>query len=293
MSTNYNANPINAPKIVKPGESKEYVGTRNITDLLPDIFQTTVNKQFLNSTLEQLLTSGSLEALNYFVGTGNVTDNYLRDNRTADHYQFVPGAVNKNNNGDITRVLSYDDMINALEYNEVNVSQHNKILNENAYTLDLPINYDMSTNYHNYFWLADSLPICEIRGTSTDVIDMDAIAGKFTYTTPVLSDGKTLELKNGMRIRFNWTSITRYNTTAVSDTFAIGGAYSHIKVYINNDLQEASTDYTIVGTDVVLASPVSANTEIEIALNNCNVKNSSNINDKQQQQQQQQPQLLS
>ena len=52
MSTNYSAKPINAPNITRPGESLEHVGSRSVTTLLPTIFQTTVNKQFLDSTLE-------------------------------------------------------------------------------------------------------------------------------------------------------------------------------------------------------------------------------------------------
>ena len=100
-------NPTIAPKITRPGESISKTGSRNVTELLPAILQTTVNKQFFDSTLEQLMSSGSLEAVKHYVGdtigdrngTLNsipVTDNYLLDNRSNDAYQFKSGMVNKN-----------------------------------------------------------------------------------------------------------------------------------------------------------------------------------------------------
>jgi len=199
-------NPIEAPLITRPGESREHVGTRNITSLLPHIFQTSVNKQFLETTLEQLMSSGSLAAINSYVGSRylkrSAADTYVDDSRVADNYQFVPGAVNRDNDNNITQALSYDDMINGMEFNEVNVNQLNKLLNESGYTLDLPINYDMFINYHKYFWLVDILPPCDIVATVNDKISIDTIPGKIYYTTPTLDTNKTLELHNGMRIRF-------------------------------------------------------------------------------------------
>ena len=41
----FHAKPIVAKKSTRPGESSEYVGTRNTVDLLPAIFQTSVNKK--------------------------------------------------------------------------------------------------------------------------------------------------------------------------------------------------------------------------------------------------------
>jgi hypothetical protein len=50
MSQNYKANPTVAPLISRPGESSEYVGARSVMNLLHNIFNTTVNKKFLEST---------------------------------------------------------------------------------------------------------------------------------------------------------------------------------------------------------------------------------------------------
>ena len=47
MSTNFKANPVVAKNFTRPGESLEYTGTRNVVGLLPAIFRTNVNTQFL------------------------------------------------------------------------------------------------------------------------------------------------------------------------------------------------------------------------------------------------------
>ena len=45
------SNPKTAPKITRPGESAERIGTNNITEFLHAIFRTDSNKQFLDTTL--------------------------------------------------------------------------------------------------------------------------------------------------------------------------------------------------------------------------------------------------
>ena len=100
-------NPTIVPKITRPGESLQKTGSRRVSELLPDILQTTVNKQFFDSTLEQLMSSGSLESVKHFVGktvgdskfTPSLDDSYLIDNRSNDTYQFTPGMVNKKDDG--------------------------------------------------------------------------------------------------------------------------------------------------------------------------------------------------
>ena len=265
-------NPINAPLITRPGESAEHVGTRNIVNFLPSIFQTTVNKQFLDTTLEQLMSSGSLTAINNYIGQRykkyKSTDNYINDNRTADSYQFVPGVTNRDDQGNITQALSYDDMINSLEFNEVDINQQNKLLNETGYTLDLPINYDMFINYHKYFWLVDILPPCSIKPTVTNEIDIDDLVRSPYYTTPTLSTNNTLTLQNGMRIRFMPSSIDRMLQDTVGLTsFTFDPAYTNcttVKVYQNNVLQTQGTDYTRIGNTITFTTAPVLGDEIEI-----------------------------
>jgi len=266
-------NPKIAPLITKPGASKEYIGTRDVTSFLPNIFQTDVNKKFLDSTLEQLMSSGSLQPIRNYIGSrfnkDTYNENYISDGRDSDAYQFVPGMINRDEDQNVTQTLPYDDLINTLKFNEVNTNNHNNILNEQGLTLDLPINYDMFINYHHYLWLLDTLPPAEIKPTSSNVIDIDTIVSESTYTTPTLSTNNTLTLQNGMRIRFMPTHIDRFTqTNNANTTFTATAAVTTgtLKVYKNNILQTLTTHYTYnSGTGVVTFTSAPALTdEIEI-----------------------------
>ena len=235
-------NPTIVPKINRPGESLQKTGSRRVSELLPDILQTTVNKQFFDSTFEQLMSSGSLEPVKHFVGktigdnkfTPSLDDSYLVDGRSNDTYQFTPGMVNKNNDDSIDQALAYDDLIRSLKYNEVNTNNHNKILNEKAFTLDLPINYDMFINHHRYYWVLDVLPPSELKYTSA--FDIDTIIGETTYTTPIQKNGRALTFENGMRVRFAPHTVDRFTQTSAGNhtfTATVTGAIRNI-VYVNN-----------------------------------------------------------
>jgi hypothetical protein len=264
--SNYKANPIVAPAITRPGESAEYVGTRDVTKLLPVIFQTPVNRKFLENTLEQLMSSGSLQAINQYVGIKS-TNNKINEDflKTVSDYQFVPAAVNRDNDKNITNVLTYDDMLNAFKFNEANVNNHNTLLNEKGYTLDIPINYDMFINYHRYYWLVDMLPVCDIKPTAANKINIDDITQKTQYTTPVLSNGKTLELQNGMRVRFALDSFDVFDQTVAGNTtftLTLSDAAT-VNVYLNNGIVDES-DYTITGNTLTFNTAPAVNDEVEV-----------------------------
>ena len=87
------ANPNIAPLITNPGDSKKYTGTRDIANFLPEIFRTDINKGFIDTTLDQLMSTGSLEPIKNFIGSkfkkNTIEDNYITDNRENEHYQFT------------------------------------------------------------------------------------------------------------------------------------------------------------------------------------------------------------
>jgi len=267
-----------SPNISRPGESLEKTGSNRVTQLLPSILQTTVNKQFFDSTFEQLLASGSLESIKHFVGetTGDdvrdavpaVTDNYLLDNRSNDPYQFQPGMVTKSDDNEISTALAYDDLIRSFDYNEVDTNNHHKFLGELGYTLDSPINYDMFINYHRYYWVLDVLPPCELQYTS--IFDMDTVNGETSYTTPVMKNGKTLTLENGMRIKLAPHTVDRFTqTNSANVTFTAtvqNGVNDSLQVYKNNVRQTVTTDYTYNATTgvVTFTTAPALNEEVEI-----------------------------
>ena len=244
MSQKFHANPVTAAHSTRPGESLEYVGTRNTTELLPAIFQTSINKKFLDSTFDQLMSSGSMQAINYYVGNTigkQSTENFLNDSRNADNYQFVPGSVVRDNDNNITQAMSYDDMLDTLKYNEVDVINNNRIFNEPGYTLDLPIDYDMFINYHHYFWLVDFLPVCVAEPTASDPIDITSIVGQPYYKTPILTNNKELPLLNGMRVKFTGANATGNSDYTVDDIYIVDGVGTSIQ--LTRQFENTGTGY--------------------------------------------------
>ena len=244
MSQKYHANPIIAAHATRPGESLEYVGTRNTTELLPAIFQTSINKKFLDSTLEQLMSSGSMQAINYYVGDKigkATTESFLNDRRNADNYQFVPGSVVRDNDNNIIQAMSYDDMLDTLTYNEVDVVNNNRIFNEPGYTLDMPIDYDMFINYHHYFWLVDFLPVCVAEPTASDPIDITSIVGQPYYETPTLANNDKLPLLNGMRVKFTGANVTGNSDYTVDDIYIVDGVGTSIQ--LTRQFENTGTGY--------------------------------------------------
>ena len=82
------------------------------------------------------MSAGNLEPIRNFVGetigdskfTPSIEDDYLLQNKPSDAFQFAPAMINKNQDNSIDQVLAYDDLINSLRYNELNVNNHSKLI---------------------------------------------------------------------------------------------------------------------------------------------------------------------
>lgn len=215
----------NIKNFTQSGESKIPQGSRNVTDFLPNVFKTTTNKKFLQSTLEHLMSSGTTEAIdaywgkisgsNYQYGKNfyNKENSILRQN-----YQLAPGFSVEYNDTNIN--ASYFNIIDQLTNLGYNTSDIDKLFSEHGYVLDVPINLDMFVNYTNYFWFQYEILECVIEPTASDPIDIDDIISLNSYTTPVLENGKTLTFVNGMRVKF-----TGDNASSTSGDYIVDNTY--------------------------------------------------------------------
>ena len=222
----YTPNPKDIPNYTQSGAQNIDVGKRPASDLLPNIFQTETNKRFLDSTLDQLLSSGSTETINTYWGRisgksyqpgSDVYNPEHSANRV--NYQFAPGiAVTEGDTA--TSVNTYISLLNNLERHGVDVSNIDAVTSDPSQVLALPINIDMFVNFTKYYWMQDDAPICVINPTSSDPINIDRIIDLSNYTTPVLSNGKTLTFYNGMRVQF-----TGSNVSSTSGDYAVDNIY--------------------------------------------------------------------
>lgn len=133
------------------------VTNENIT-LLPNIFKTDTNRNFLNATVDQLTQPNIPVKLYGFLGEkGGIykySDQYLQSTTALrQNYQLLPGTVVKDPNYKAERAITYDDLLNQLQFYGVDISNQNKLFEQKFYCWAPPIDYDKFVNYENYYWL--------------------------------------------------------------------------------------------------------------------------------------------
>ena len=142
--------------------------------LLPDVFQTTKNKKFLNATVDQLISEPNLQRVNSFIGRKfapnfAVGDSYVNEiDSDRENYQLEPAVVYRDSNGNIENLTGYPDFINQLRYNNVNVNTHNDLFNQEYYNYSGFVDLDKLVNYGEYFWLPAGPDSVQVFNSTVD-----------------------------------------------------------------------------------------------------------------------------
>jgi len=129
-------------------------------DFLPDIFQTTPNKQFLNATLDQLVQEPAFKKTQGYVGRRvgpgvNPNDYYvLEPTATRANYQLEPGVISlKPDTNEIKDAITYPGITDALAVQGAVVNNSDRLYTSEYYTWDPFVNFDKFVNYSQYYWL--------------------------------------------------------------------------------------------------------------------------------------------
>lgn len=198
----FKATPVVAKNTTVPNEAPtEQI---NSVEFLPKYHQSTTNKKFFNVTLDPLISKGSAEDINAYVGRKSGTvfnpakDPYLAETRAArTDYQLDTGIVSKDADGNIVKSLAYADLLQKYKDQYSKFTPAN--LDANYYSWNPNIDVDKFVNFSHYYWLPQGLPGVEIAGD----ININAdILGKAAY-----SKGN-VTLHNGMKVFFtdNYTA---------------------------------------------------------------------------------------
>ena len=137
---------------------------RKTIGLLPEIFRTQKNEKFLNATVDQLVTPKVEEKLNAYIGrkfapTYTKGDQYVTEPSDArQEYQLEPGVVynNTSDNDGANRIeflTNYVDMINRIDSQGGDVSDHDRIFENEYYTWSSFFDFDKFVNFSQYYWL--------------------------------------------------------------------------------------------------------------------------------------------
>ena len=147
-------------------------------DFLPEIFQTSTNKQFLASTLDQLVQEPKLKATQGYIGRNvgvgvNPNDSYVVE-PTAEraNYQLEPGVVflEKNTNN-VQDVITYPGIIDSLALEGANVSRADRLFNSEYYAFDPFVDYDKFVNFGQYYWLPQGPDRVNVSATDIPLSD--------------------------------------------------------------------------------------------------------------------------
>ena len=182
--------------------------TRKTSDLLPAYLQTDKNVKFLSSTLDRLVEVPRVERISGYVGS-KITSTYnpLKDqyigsvSKLTQDYQLEPGLVVRDENNEITHAVSYDDLINQLEYYGATTNNHDKILRPTTYSYDPKIDIDKFVNYTQYYWLEGGPDPIEITGMQNATVSEYTVTdGGATIDTFTTIDLKTISSANNATV---------------------------------------------------------------------------------------------
>jgi hypothetical protein len=136
------------------------MATMKTVDFLPEIFQTTTNKQFLSATLDQLVQEPKFKKTQGYVGRKvgpgvNATDRYVAESTaTREDYQLEPGVIVKKLDSDtIEDAITYPGISNALSTQGAFTENSDRLYTSEYYTWDPQVDFDKFVNFSQYYWL--------------------------------------------------------------------------------------------------------------------------------------------
>ena len=161
-------------------------------DLLPVQHQTSVNKNFFESTVEQLFAKANLEDVKGFVGrkipgvdnnTNTVFVEQPAPNR--DYYNLEPTVTTINKTtGNPDNFIFYEDYIFNHRSKGGLIGNHDRIFKSEQYNFAPPIDLDKFINYQNYYWYSAGPEPIQVLGNASVSVVIDDIIGQTTYTSP-------------------------------------------------------------------------------------------------------------
>jgi len=191
-------------------------GKRESAEFLPKYFRTPVNQKFLHSTVDQLISQGTLEKLNAYYGR-TVTDAYKSTdlyvpevNSDRENYKFEPSVVQKDDLGNVNFYSDYIDFINQIKNYNGTVDNHSVLNAQEYYAWSPKIDWDKFVNYREYFWMPYGASAVTINGQQRDVISTYTVTKSdqgdnyaYVLTPDGLTANPTLKLYKGQTYKFD------------------------------------------------------------------------------------------
>ena len=234
---------------------------------LPGQLQTTVLKNFFESTVEQLFSKSNIETISAYIGRkepeqfDSTRDHYIVEpNPSRQKYSLEP-VVNTIDvtTGEATNVLFYEDFVNQLSSYGVDTKNENVLFDTNFYSFLPPIDYDKLVNFQEYFWSVDGPNKITVSGTDATTINvLKDIVGKKFYTSP-----NGVEFKNGAIVEFAGTHVipatylgTRYIVEGVGESIVLYAKDQNFSAIFSTPAFTPWDDEVITAETTLIASDI-------------------------------------
>ena len=184
---------------------------RRTVDLLPEIFRTETNRQFLAATLDQLTAEPNLKRTQGYVGRRvgpgvNPADNYVTEpTAVRQDYQLEPAVTFfEPETNRALDAITYPGMIDALNLLGANTQRQDRLWESQYYTWDPFCDLDKFVNYSQYYWLPSGPDSVDVFTGTVPLTDAwEVTRGQTSYTfSDVAGNNPTLTLVRGGNYTF-------------------------------------------------------------------------------------------
>ena len=183
-------------------------------EFLPEIFQTPVNKQFLSSTLDQLVQEPKFIKTQGYIGRKigpgvNANDKYVVEPSTErNNYQLEPGIIfRKQDTEQAEDAITYSGIIDSIRLAGGIVGRADRLTKSQYYNWDPFVDYDKLVNFSEYYWLPagpDSVTVTASSRPAQSNIKVTRNSGYYTFDVEQGSN-PTLTLVRGYNYTFDVT----------------------------------------------------------------------------------------
>jgi hypothetical protein len=167
--------------------------TPRSVDFLPEIFQTSTNRQVLSATLDQLIQEPKLKRIQGFVGRKvgpgvQPADSYIAEpTATRTNYQLEPGVIQTDptNTQKVVDAITYPGINDALSLQGAITTNADQLYTSEYYSWDPFVDFDKYINYAQYYWLPsgpDSVSVYSGGVPTTENFVVTRANGAYTFS---------------------------------------------------------------------------------------------------------------
>lgn len=252
-------------------------------DFLPEIFQTTPNKQFLSSTLDTLVQQPSFDRVQGYVGSKfgygvKSTDQYVSEpTAVRANYQLEPAIVfNKTGTKKAVDIVTYPGIIDAFKHAGAVTDNHNALFASEFYSWDSFVDLDKFINYSQYYWLPEGPEPVTISSTinySQLAFGVTQSNNAYTFTSTKFNiphENPEITLVRGGTYEFNVSQTSPFYIQTIPglsgvDTAKLNISSREVFGVTNNGETSGTVEFTVPLADAQSAMLFPQGLEVDLA----------------------------